>query len=81
MWNPHNEKHPSRFRHRISNCSDYNRALINRGDFTLWVSEDVIEVWLEARETERKGHPYIYADAAIECMLILKNVFRLPLRH
>jgi len=48
MGDPHNEKNtPSGVCYLISNWSDYNRALIDRGDFTFWVSEDVIEVWLE----------------------------------
>ena len=78
---PTMKKHPSPTRYKVTNWSDYNRALINRGNLMLWVSEDVIEVWVQAKQTGRKGHPFTYNDTAIECMLILKNVFRLALRQ
>ena len=75
------EKRSSKARYQTLNWSDYNRALINRGNLTLWISEDVIKIWLHAKQTGRKGHPYTYNKAAVECMLILKNVFRLALRQ
>jgi len=75
------KKHTSQTRYKVTNWSDYNRALINRGNLTLWVADDVIEGWVQAKQTGRKGHPYTYNDAAIECMLILKNVFRFALRQ
>ena len=78
---PTMKKHPWQTSYKVTNWSDYSRALINRGNLTLWVSDDVIEVWIQAKQTGRKGHPYTYNDTAIECMLILKNVFRLPLRQ
>ena len=67
------KKHPYQTRYKVTNWSDYNRALINRGDLTLWVSDDIIEVWIQAKQTGGKGHPFTYNDTAIECMLILKN--------
>ncbi len=45
------KKHPWQTSYKVTNWSDYNRALINRGDLTLWVSDDVIEVWIQARQT------------------------------
>ena len=78
---PTMKKHSWQTSYKVTNWSDYNRALINRGDLTLWVSADIIEVWIQAKQTGRKGHPYTYNDAAIEYILILKNVFRLALRQ
>ena len=31
--------------YRVRNWKQYNQSLINRGNLTLWVSEDVIEGW------------------------------------
>jgi len=78
---PTMKKHPSQTRYKVTNWTDYNKALINRGSLTIWFSEEVIKVWLKAERTGRRGHPLKYADTAIECMLILKGVFRLPLRQ
>jgi len=41
---PTMKKHSWQTHYKVTNWSDYNRALINRGDLTLWVSDDVIEV-------------------------------------
>lgn len=71
----------SKARYKVINWTDYNKALINRGSLTMWFSEEVIRIWLKAEQTGRRGHPIKYADTAIECMLILKGVFRLPLRQ
>jgi IS5 family transposase len=68
-------------RYKVTNWSDYTPALIARGSLTLWFSEDIIGVWLKTEQTGQKGHPHTYTDAAIECMLILKSVFRLALRQ
>lgn len=75
------KKYPWQTRYKVTNWSDYNRALINRGSLTIWFSEEVLKVWLEVERTGHRGHPFKYADSAIECMLILKGVFRLPLRQ
>ena len=75
------KKQTSKVRYKVTNWTDYNKALINRGSLTMWFSEEVIKIWLKAEQTGRRGHPIKYADTAIECMLILKGVFRLPLRQ
>ena len=75
------KKHPWQTSYKVTNWSDYNRALINRGSLTIWFSAEVLKVWMEVAQTGGKGHPYTYSDAAIECMLILKGVFRLALRQ
>ena len=47
MTQPHHlNKHPKyRKRYKIQNWWSYEKSLINRGDLTLWLSEDVIESW------------------------------------
>jgi hypothetical protein len=68
------------FQYRIRNWPEYNRALVRRGQLTLWFSEDAIDAWRFAEPNSRPGRPRIYADAAIECALVLKSVFHLSLR-
>jgi len=67
-------------RYRIKNWRDYNQALIDRGNITLWFSEEFIAQWYESQNTGKRGASNIYSDISIECMLMLKAVFKLPLR-
>ena len=65
--------------YRIKNWSDYNKSLIQRGDITLWCSDDAVQSWVLPNEGKR-GRPTIYSDEAILCALMIKVVYRLPLR-
>lgn len=68
-------------KYHVKNWSAYNQALIQRGSLTLWVDEAAIGQWLEPAQTGKRGHPFTYADMAVECMLLLKAVYHLPLRQ
>lgn len=35
-------------KYQISNWSDYNEALRQRGNIDIWMSEEMIDVWYEA---------------------------------
>ena len=63
-------------RYRIENWREYNRALVERGQVTLWIDEAVLAGW---RATGGKGRRY--SDAAILCALSLRAVFGLTLRQ
>lgn len=65
--------------YRIKNWSEYNRSLIQRGDITLWCSDDAFESWV-LPNGGKQGRPKMYSDQAILCALMLKVVYRLPLR-
>ena len=65
--------------YRIRNWKQYNRALINRGRVTIWLSEEAREKW-SAAKTGGKGRPRIYSDEAILCALVMKSVYHLSLR-
>lgn len=65
--------------YRIRNWPAYNAALISRGSLTLWVDEAAIEAWRYTGPTQR-GAQYVYADAAIKCVLTLRAVYHLALR-
>ena len=63
-------------RYRVTNWSEYNRALIARGSVTLWIDKAVLAGW-----RARGGKGWRYSDAAILCALSLRAVFGLTLRQ
>lgn len=67
-------------KHRVTNRADYNEGLRQRGDLTVWISEDALALWAAARRTTRGGQPR-YSDLAIELCLTLGLVFKQPLRQ
>ena len=75
------EQKKKKTQYRVRNWSAYNKALVNRGSLTLWLSEDVIEAWLNTEKTGRRGQSNTYADIAVECMFLIRNVFSLALRQ
>ena len=58
----------------------YERALVQRGDVTLWLSPDAVAAWTPGL-SGRPGGPRKFSDHAIETALTLRLVFRLPLRQ
>ncbi len=66
--------------YRLRNWPDYNKALVERGSLTIWVSEDVLRAWHNTERTGRRGKTAFYTDTAILCMATLGEVYRLPLR-
>jgi hypothetical protein len=73
--------HPKyKTKYRVSNWSEYDRALVQRGDITLWISEDAVACWKPA-PTGRRGAQRKFSDHAIETALALRLVFKLPLRQ
>jgi hypothetical protein len=65
--------------YRVRNWAKYNAALINRGNLTIWVDEEALQAWQYSGSTQR-GAQYIYAEAAIQCVLTLRAVYHLALR-
>jgi hypothetical protein len=65
---------------RVTNWSEYNEGLRQRGDLTVWICEDALALWPAARRTTRGGQPH-YSDLAIELCLTLGLVFKQPLRQ
>ncbi len=60
--------------------AEYDRALVQRGDITLWISNDAIASWKPA-PTGMRGAQRKFSDHAIETALTLRLVFGLPLRQ
>ena len=67
--------------YRVANWREYNESLVNRGDVTFWFSADVIEGWEHDNAEVRRGRPFVYSDLAIETLLTLRELFRLPYRQ
>jgi hypothetical protein len=65
--------------YRIRNWKEYNRSLINRGNITIWFSDEAQNKWA-AEKTRTRGRPQIYSDEAILCALVVKAVYHLSLR-
>jgi hypothetical protein len=73
--------HPKyKTKYRVNNWAEYDRALVQRGDITLWISDDAIASWKPAPSGLRGGQKK-FSDHAIETALTLRLVFNLPLRQ
>lgn len=65
--------------YRVENWPEYEKALVQRGSITFWLSEDFEQVWLYTGEKQR-GSQFEYSEKAIEIMLTIKEVFHLSNR-
>ena len=73
--------HPKyKTKYRVGNWREYERALVQRGDVTLWLSADATDAW-KPSPSGRPGGQQRFSDLAIETALSLRLVFRLPLRQ
>ena len=67
--------------YKVKNWRDYNESLVRRGDITFWFDEDVIDSWEHDNVEWKVGRPFTYSDLAIETLLTLRELFRLPYRQ
>jgi hypothetical protein len=67
--------------YKITNWRKYNESLVQRGSITYWFSDEVLAQWCHANGKAKVGHPFVYSDVAIQCLLSLREVFRLPYRQ
>jgi hypothetical protein len=65
---------------RVTNCGEYDESLRQRGDLTVWISNDALAVWSAPPRTTPGGQP-VFSDLAIEMCLTLRMVFKQPLRQ
>ena len=73
--------HPKyKTQYRVRNWASYERALIGRGNITIWLSRAAIAAW-KPEGTRTRGAPPKYSDLAIETALTLRLLFHLPLRQ
>lgn len=67
--------------YKITSWKKYNESLVERGSITFWFSDDVIDQWEHPNKEPKVGHPFVYSNTAIECLLVLRELFRLPYRQ
>ena len=65
--------------YRVKNWSEYDKALVQRGSITIWLSADLEKSWQYAGEKQR-GSQFEYSAQALTIMLTIKSVFHLPNR-
>ena len=73
--------HPKyKTKYRVGNWRAYERALVQRGDVTVWLSADARDAWCPSPSGQPGGQRR-FSDLAITTALTLRLVFRLPLRQ
>src|SRR5256714_10220461 len=72
--------HIPRQQDRVTNWSEYDAGLRQRGSLTVWFSEEAIAAWRAEPRTTRGGQPR-YSALAITTAMTLRVVFRLALRQ
>jgi len=79
-YNAARHHHIARPKRRVTNWSEYNEALRQRGSLTVWFTDAAIAAWKAAPRTTPGGQPH-YSDLAITTALTLRAVFHLALRQ
>jgi len=65
--------------YRVRNWSDYTKNLKQRGSIEIWIDKEVINCSIKT--SGDKGRPVEYHDSFIECLLVVRAVYHLPLRQ
>lgn len=65
---------------RVTNWSEYDRALVQRGNLSLWFDAEYIEKNWTPEPNGKRGAQFKYSDVAIQMLLMLKALFHLPYR-
>ena len=69
--------HPKyKTKYHVGTWPAYDRALVQRGDITVWLAPDAIATW-EAVGVGKRGGQRQYSDLAIETALTLRLIFHL----
>ena len=67
-------------RYRVTNWSEYDASLRQRGSLTVWFSDEAIQAWRAEPRTTPGGQPR-YSSLAITTALTMRTVFGLALRQ
>lgn len=79
-FNADRRHHMGKQKLQVTNCSFYNERLRQRGDLTVWMSDEVLCLWSATRRTSRGGQPK-YSDLSITLYLTLRIAYGRPLRQ
>ncbi len=74
-------KSKSKSKYLLSNWSEYDASLRQRGSLTFWLNDEVIEQWVNQERTGRRGASNTYSDTAIEFMVTIQSLFGLAGRQ
>jgi hypothetical protein len=66
--------------YRVKNWPEYDRALVRRGEVTVWFEESFLQKHWRPAGNGLRGAPMQYSDTAIQVLLMLKAVYKLPYR-
>ena len=74
--------HLPKQKYKLTNWSEYNNALKNRGRIDFWMTECAISQWYESvQENIGDGKPQMYTDFAIMICHQVRQVYKQPLRQ
>ena len=69
-------------RYKVVNWKEYNNSLKNRGDLTIWFTEDGINSWFEkSMGHSNRGRQKQYSNSTIKMIYTIIQVFHLRLRQ
>jgi len=64
----------------VTNWAEYDRALVQRGNLTVWFDEEFVRNHWRPASSGKKGAPMEYSDRAIQVLLMIKATIHLPYR-
>ena len=79
-FNESRRHHIKPVKYKINNWRDYNDALKQRGNITVWFDENAIKNWY-AKKNGKFCKQKIYSNTTIEALALIRLIFRLPLRQ
>jgi len=69
-------------KYKIRNWSEYNKALVQRGNLFLYLENGKLDNWYTAKmQVKKRGRPKEYTQVAIDFFLMVRVLFSLPLRQ
>ncbi len=71
--------HETKVQYKVSNWSEYNKALINRGNISIFLADDLEKTW-HAEQSGSPGRPKTYSDLLIQTCLFFKCFLKQPYR-
>lgn len=66
--------------YQIRNWAKSHEALVNRGNLTFWISDELIDEWRHDNPDGWQGRPFFYSDLAIETLLTIRELYQLSYR-
>ena len=73
-------KEKQKEKYKVVNWSAYNKSLKERGKITIWLPNNLSELWYRSTEGTIVGYKK-YSDVAIEFCMLIKQLYSLPYRQ